>query len=200
MPGDLGANFERDQKQELPVITTKGHCRGGSFIVTGSNTGLSYEAAKYFVQLSAAKVIIAVRSTVKGEEAKAKIEAVTGVKNNAEVWPLDMASYSSIKVFADRVTGLDRLDAIIENAGAALAQWSISDGLETTIIVNVTGTLLLAELIMPKLQESAKKLGIMPHISIVGRTAEMGSRTLLHGAFGGKETHNTFLSECEIKE
>jgi hypothetical protein len=33
-----------------------------------------------------------------------------------------------------------------------------------------------------------------------GRTAEMGSRTLLHGAVAGKEAHGKYLSECEIKE
>jgi hypothetical protein len=34
----------------------------------------------------------------------------------------------------------------------------------------------------------------------LGRTPEMGSRTLLHGAVGGKETHGKYLSECETKE
>jgi hypothetical protein len=34
----------------------------------------------------------------------------------------------------------------------------------------------------------------------LGRTAEVGSRTLLHGALGGEETHGKYLSECEIKE
>jgi hypothetical protein len=34
----------------------------------------------------------------------------------------------------------------------------------------------------------------------LGRTAEEGSRTLLHGALGGQETHGKYLSECEVKE
>lgn len=33
-----------------------------------------------------------------------------------------------------------------------------------------------------------------------GRTAEDGSRTLLHGAVAGKESHGTYLSSCEIAE
>lgn len=33
-----------------------------------------------------------------------------------------------------------------------------------------------------------------------GRTAEDGSRTLLHGAVGGKESHGRYLSDCEIAE
>jgi hypothetical protein len=33
-----------------------------------------------------------------------------------------------------------------------------------------------------------------------GRTAEEGSRTLLHGAFAGKESHGLYLESCEIAE
>ena len=33
-----------------------------------------------------------------------------------------------------------------------------------------------------------------------GRSAEMGSRTLLHGAVAGVESHGKYLSAAEIKE
>jgi hypothetical protein len=33
-----------------------------------------------------------------------------------------------------------------------------------------------------------------------GRTAEEGSRTLLHAAFAGKESHGRYLESCEIAE
>lgn len=33
-----------------------------------------------------------------------------------------------------------------------------------------------------------------------GRTAEDGSRTLLHGAVAGKESHGLFLESCEMTE
>ena len=46
---------------------------GKTIIVTGANVGLGKEAVKHFVKLHAAKVIIAVRSTSKGEAAKAEI-------------------------------------------------------------------------------------------------------------------------------
>lgn len=35
---------------------------------------------------------------------------------------------------------------------------------------------------------------------LLGRTPEMGSRTHLHGAVAGKESHGKYLSECEIRE
>lgn len=34
----------------------------------------------------------------------------------------------------------------------------------------------------------------------VGRTAEEGSRTLVHAAVAGPETHGKYLSDCEDKE
>lgn len=35
---------------------------------------------------------------------------------------------------------------------------------------------------------------------LVGRSAEVGSRTLLHGLSVGEEAHGRYLSECEISE
>ncbi|KAI6891917.1 hypothetical protein KC318_g13924 [Hortaea werneckii] len=52
-------------------------CSGQTIIVTGSNTGLGKEAVRHFVRLNAEKVIIACRSTAKGEAAKQDVEANT---------------------------------------------------------------------------------------------------------------------------
>ena len=183
-PAEVGDHFGRDQALELPLVLTKERAQGAVYIVTGSNTGLGYEAAKHLVQLSCAKVILAVRNQTKGDETLARLEAETGVKGIAEAWPLEMGVYDSIKAFADRVKGLERLDGIVENAAVALANWSVSDGLETTLIVNVTGTMLLAGLVMPKLKESAKKFGILPHISIIGSGVAFTVPGVLEGIEG----------------
>lgn len=44
------------------------------------------------------------------------------------------------------------------------------------------------------------KLQISIARTIMGRTAEMGSRTLIHGVAAGKECHGKYLSGCELKE
>ena len=36
--------------------------------------------------------------------------------------------------------------------------------------------------------------------AIMGRTAEEGGRTLLHGGFAGEECHGKYLSECRARE
>jgi hypothetical protein len=35
---------------------------------------------------------------------------------------------------------------------------------------------------------------------LIGRTAEEGSRTLVHAGLSGKSSHGKYLSDCEIKE
>ena len=36
--------------------------------------------------------------------------------------------------------------------------------------------------------------------ALLARTAEEGSRTLLHAATAGEKSHGKYLSDCEIKE
>ena len=172
-------DFIKDQRTHLPLAVTASGCKGGTYIVTGANTGLGFEAAKHLVRLTPTRVILAVRALRKGEEAKAKIEAETGVKGVAEVWHLDLASYDSVKEFAEKVNKLERVDALIENAGVAMAKWMIAEGLETTLTVNDVSTTLLAVLVLPKLQESAKKFGISPHIVMVGSGVAFHAKGIL---------------------
>jgi NAD(P)-dependent dehydrogenase (short-subunit alcohol dehydrogenase family) len=158
--------FLRAQFQTLPIYPKA--CSDGTFIVTGSNVGLGFEAAKRFVKQGARRVIIAVRSTSKGEAAKARIEAETGRRGVAQVWQLDLASYASVKAFARRAsTELDRIDGVVENASVADHAWVVKEGAEQTLTVNVYSTMLLAVLLMPKLKECAATHKITPHLTVV---------------------------------
>ncbi|KAF4813995.1 Short chain dehydrogenase atnD [Colletotrichum tropicale] len=286
--------FIRAQRKNLPIVPTKETCAGKTYIVTGSNSGIGFEAVKHLVNLGSARVIIAVRSTERGQDAKARIDASTGRPDVTEVWQLDMSSYGSIRAFAKRASSeLGRLDGLVENATAALDEWTVAEGMETSITVNVIGTVMLALLLHPKLMETAKTSDSPPHIvvvtsglgftqpdflkyadkdvfdvlniqgespmekrysvtklvqilairqfatilpasrtgvvlnllnpglcntglakygrmtlrlqvwmmnAVIGRTPEMGSRTILHGMFAGPESHGQYISDCQIKD
>ena len=125
-------HFLREQLFYTPPVPKTKHT-GQTIIVTGSNVGLGLEAARYFTQLDAKKVILAVRSTEKGEAAKKSIEETTQRKDVVEVWCLDLSSYESVKQFAKRVEGLERLDAIVENAGKATAKFELAEEDESTL-------------------------------------------------------------------
>lgn len=140
---------------------------GQTVIVTGSNTGLGFEAAQHFARLNAAKVILAVRTITKGEAAKKKIEENTNKIGVVEVWELELESYESVKQFAEQVRGLKRLDVVVENAGIALKKFRIAEQDEATVTVNVTSTFLLALLLLPKMQETTTKFNVIPRLTIV---------------------------------
>ncbi|KKY27613.1 putative short-chain dehydrogenase reductase [Diplodia seriata] len=160
----------RDQYKHLPIVPTD--CTGQTIIVTGSNTGIGFHAAQHFVRLNASRVILAVRSASKGAAAAAAIAAATSRPGVAEAWPLDLASNASIRAFAARVDAeLDRVDVVLENAGVAMARWTQAEGTETSVQVNVVGTLLLALLLLPKLKSTKRRFeDVTPHLTIVTST------------------------------
>jgi retinol dehydrogenase-12 len=165
----------RGQLESIPIPQTS--FAGQTIIVTGSNTGLGYEAVRHFVRLDAGQVILAVRSVKKGEAAKASIEASSGRKNVIEVWQLEMDKYDSIKAFASRCNSLDRLDVVVENAGILSNTYEESEGTEISIKVNVIGTFLLALNLFPILRRSQARTGQISRLVITSSSVHYNVRT-----------------------
>jgi NAD(P)-dependent dehydrogenase (short-subunit alcohol dehydrogenase family) len=154
-----------EQYVKLPVLVEQDTCVGKTYIVTGSNIGLGLETARHLVGSSASTVILAVRNSAAGETAKAEIERTTGRKGVLEVWHLDLASSASVKKFASKAAKeLDRIDGLIENAGVMLDTWTLAEGFETSMTVNVINTMFLGLLMLPQMIDSAEKYGIKPRI------------------------------------
>lgn len=156
--------------QTVPLPTTP--FIGRVIIVTGANSGLGLDATKHLVRLKAAKVIMGVRDLKKGQTAREEVLKSSpgkSIETEIEVWPVDLSMYSSVVAFADRAAAsLTRLDAAILNAGVDLTAFSLSEGLETTLTVNVTSTFLLALLLLPTLRKTATGHGVLPHLAVVG--------------------------------
>ena len=90
---------------------------GKSVLVTGGNAGIGYFVAEQLAG-AGATVVLGSRDASKAEAAIASIGSrVPG----AEVthMPLDLADLTSLKASVDML-GLDRLDAVVHNAGVAL--------------------------------------------------------------------------------
>ena len=89
---------------------------GRTFIVTGANSGLGFETAR---QLSGhgGRVVLAVRSEAKGQDAVARIKA-TQPDAAVEVRALDLADLDSVRAFAAAIlTDKIAVDVLINNAG-----------------------------------------------------------------------------------
>jgi NAD(P)-dependent dehydrogenase (short-subunit alcohol dehydrogenase family) len=108
-------------------------------IVTGSNTGLGFETALDLYQ-KGAKVYVACRDEEKGLNA---IERMKATSSGGELiyGHLDLASFSSIKAFAEKVIASEsRLDLLVNNAGVMIPPPSKSeDGFELQFGVNFIG-------------------------------------------------------------
>ncbi|KAL1612285.1 hypothetical protein SLS60_000509 [Paraconiothyrium brasiliense] len=165
MPGAI--SFIKDQYTTLDLPTPPPNITDSCYIVTGANTGLGYECTRHLLSMGVGRIILAVRTPSKGDAALATLRRETGRSAAGEVWQLDLASLDSVEAFSKRLANLDRLDALICNAGVIMSQYRAVEGRETTLQVNVVATMLLAFRAMPKLQESAKKFGIQPRLTIV---------------------------------
>lgn len=143
---------------------------GQTVIVTGSNIGLGKEAVRHFAQLGAARIIMGVRNTQAGEQARQDILKSTKYSSDAlQVWKLDLSSYDSVKAFAKKAESeLDRIDVLLENAGVASNDaFAKDEGHERMVTVNVISTFLLGMLLFPKLKGTAKEFNIKPRWTIV---------------------------------
>lgn len=169
-PASFLTSFLHSQFTTLPYPTHS--FTGLTVIITGANTGLGFEAARHFVRLGAAKVILAVRSLDKGFSAKKDIEHSFAVAENViEVWEVDVGNWESVRAFCKRVEGLERVDCLVENAGVATPHFEIVERMESTVAVNVVGTFLMALLCLPKLRETAGRFNTVPRLTIVASDA-----------------------------
>ena len=148
-------------------------------IITGSNTGMGLDAARQCLVLKASRVVLAVRSLSKGEEAVHYLQDHQTVKDanpNADikVMHLDLDDYASVKDFSERVKKeFDVLDVLILNAAINLTEYQVSkSGHERVMQVNVYSNALLALELLPLLEATAAKRGAPSRLTWVGSRAQ----------------------------
>lgn len=128
-------------------------------VITGGNSGIGLAIAHDLAKRGAT-VCLACRDQVKAAAAREEIlRSSPGA--TVELYELDLASFDKIRAFvANFASRHDRLDALINNAGAVpTRQQFTAEGFELQFGGNYLGPFLLTHLLMPLLQVAADEGG-----------------------------------------
>ena len=127
---------------------------GKTAVITGANTGMGLQTAISLAR-SNARVFLGCRNTCAGNKAVDKIIRETG-NEKVTAYNIDLASFDSIKQFADIFNKSDRqLDILVNNAGVfMLPLRRTKDNIEMHLGVNYLGHFLLTHLLLDNLKKS----------------------------------------------
>jgi NAD(P)-dependent dehydrogenase (short-subunit alcohol dehydrogenase family) len=129
---------------------------GRRVVITGSNSGIGFEAALALARRGA-ELVLPARTQTKADEAAARIlEQVPNAQLHPEI--LDLAVLASVRAFANRF--IERfpgqsLDLLINNAGVmALPTREVTgDGFERQFATNYLGPFALTGLLLPSIKQ-----------------------------------------------
>lgn len=128
-----------------------GAMTGRRVAVTGASSGLGEAAARALAALGAT-VHLVVRDQQRGRDAAARIRRDVPAAD-LHVERCDVSDLADVRRFAaELVARIDRLDALVHNAGTMPAERSESvDGHELAVATHVLGPVLMTELLLPVL-------------------------------------------------
>jgi NAD(P)-dependent dehydrogenase (short-subunit alcohol dehydrogenase family) len=130
---------------------------GKTAIVTGATSGIG-EAACVGMARGGAEVHMVVRNLEKGEEARERVGAASGVYPESLVLHrCDLSNLGSVRSFATAfVRSTPKLDVLVNNAGVLPPKRTHTDeGFELTFATNVLGPFLLTAKLVPALGRGA---------------------------------------------
>ena len=124
-------------------------------LVSGATAGIG-QATAHLLAARGATVIGIGRNPIKNEHSTKMIQEETG-NLNVEYLLADLSSQQEIRKVAEEIKNrYDRLDVLVNNAGATFSDRRLSvDGIEMTLALNHLGYFLLANLLYDLLEKSA---------------------------------------------
>ena len=155
-------------------------------VITGSNSGIGFDAAKKLAKSGDWSVVLACRTVAKAEQAKASMRAEFPSidTNDVQCYACDLGDMASVRAFANDVTNDGPIDALCLNAGLEYSGdptvYRTKDGFEETIGVNHLGHFLLANLLLDSLERSTK----LSHPRIVVTASEVHDPASAGGSVG----------------
>jgi len=154
----------------LPDLT------GKTYLITGGNQGLGFEAAKHLGK-KGANIVIASRSVDKAQKAASELKS--GIKGNVDVVKLDLGDLSSVRAAAEDVNQrFEKLDGLINNAGVMQTpELKTKDGFEMQVGTNHLGHFLFTGLLLSRVEAASGR--IVTLTSVANRSGEMNLDDLM---------------------
>lgn len=136
-------------------MTATPNLTGKTCVVTGASNGIGKVTAAALASMGG-RVVMVCRDPARGEAARAEIAAASN-NDNIELLIADMGSQRQVRRVAADIRGrCDRLDVLVNNAGAMNTTRTLTeDGIETTWAVNHLGYFLLTNELLDLVRESA---------------------------------------------
>ncbi len=123
---------------------------GKTFLITGANTGIGFEAARVLAARGG-RVLLGCRDESKADGAMERIRERVP-QADLEWVALDLASLQSVIAAAAKLHAEERLDVLINNAGVMMPPRTLTDdGFELQFGVNHLGHFALTGYLLPKL-------------------------------------------------
>ena len=122
---------------------------GGTFVVTGANTGIGRATVEALAAGGAARIVIASRSR---ERTQPVLDALAASNPATQVHfvALEMTDLAAVRRAADEVRALDvPIDALVNNAGVGGVRGMTKDGFELTFGTNHLAHFLWTERLLP---------------------------------------------------
>lgn len=141
---------------ELSTIDVSNKC----VVITGANTGLGFEVAKYFAKHKA-HVILCSRDVIKGEKAKDDILFEFPLAT-IQVMQLDLSRLDSVDDFASNLSKQNiSIDILVNNAGIMAIPYAVTeDGFEKQLGVNHLGHFYLTSKVFDLLNRNARIVNV----------------------------------------
>lgn len=134
-------------------------------VVTGANSGIGKATATELARLGA-RVVMVCRDERRGRDAQAEIQAAAELAHpsradTVDLRIADLAVQEEVYHLGETIRAdYDRLDVLVNNAGVFLdARQETVDGIEATFAINHLAPFLLTHLVLPRLRDTAGRVG-----------------------------------------
>lgn len=152
------SGFSDWKPSQLPDLT------GKTYVITGANSGIGYEAARYLGE-KGGDIVMVCRSVEKGKAARKTLSSQ--VKGKVDLIQMDLSNMSSIRRAAEDLRKrCSKIDALVNNAGIMMTpQQKTVDGFDLQMASNHLGHFLWSGLLLDLVEAAEGRVVVLSSLA-----------------------------------